>query len=50
MISLVTLHPYYCTIRPELVTIDMSVSLEGVSVILAENKNDKVSSCCVGEL
>lgn len=42
MISLVNVHPFYCTIRPELVTIDMSVNVDSVSVILAENKKDKV--------
>lgn len=42
MISLVNVHPFYCTIRPELVTIDVSVNVDSVSVILAENKKDKV--------
>lgn len=44
MISLVNVHPFYCTIRPELVTIDLSVNIDSISVILAENKKDKVNA------
>ena len=46
LVSLANVHPCYLSIRPEDVTVDMSMILESVTIVLTNNKTDRRGVAC----
>ena len=43
MFDLDNIHPYYLSIKPEVLVIEMTVQFDSIKVTLTENNTDKVS-------
>ena len=43
MFDLDNIHPYYLSIKPEVLVIEMTVQFDSIKITLTENNTDKVS-------